>query len=118
MSSIDDTGTSRCGTRLKTHIHIHYGPYQNFIINGHCSDISTGGLYLKTDLPLSVNEHISLIFHLPNRRDPVSCNAKVVWTNPAIGNLKPDLPPGVGLEFIDLNPDELASIASFIDSSN
>lgn len=104
--------------RIKAHIHIHYGPYQNIIVKGHGLDISTGGLYLKTELPLSVNEHISLIFHLPDRIDPVTCNAKVAWTNPTIGNRKPELPPGVGVEFIDLTPEELSAISSLINYAN
>ncbi len=104
--------------RIKAHIHIHYGPYQNIIINGHGLDISAGGLYLKTELPLSANEHVSLIFHLPDRIDPVTCNAKVVWTNPAIGKCKPEFPPGVGVEFIDLTTEELSSISYFINSAN
>ncbi len=113
----DSTDTVEHEKRIKTHIHIHYGPYQNHIINGHGLDISTGGLYLKTELPLSVNEHICLIFHLPNRADPVNCNARVVWTNPVIGRRKPELPPGVGVEFIDLTPEELSSVFHFINSA-
>lgn len=103
-----------CEKRIKSHIHIHYGPYQNIVIKGHGLDISTGGLYLKTELPLTINEHISLIFHVPYRTDPVTCNAKVAWTNPAIGKRKPELPPGVGVEFIDLTQEELSSISYFI----
>ena len=115
---INTTRSTGNNTRIKAHLHIHYGPYQNIIMNGHGLDISTGGLYLKTELPLSDNEHISLIFHLPDRIDPITCNVKVVWTNPVIGTRKPDLPPGVGVEFIDLTPEEFSSISSFINSES
>jgi len=114
----DQLGDFRSGKRLKAPLHIHYGPYQNVVVSGHCADISAGGLYLRTELPLSVNEHVALIFHLPNRKDPITCNAKVVWTNPAICARKPDLPPGAGLEFIDLTTEEATSIVNFIESMN
>ena len=119
MGHIDDSYIyNRYAKRIKVHINVYYGPYQNTTITGYCLDISVGGLYLKTELALSVDEHISLIMHLPNRLDPVTCNAKVAWINPAIGSRKPELPPGVGVEFLDLTTEELDSISSFIRSDH
>jgi uncharacterized protein (TIGR02266 family) len=119
MANISDIyDRSHRKKRLKTHLKLHYGPYQNAIFLGYCSDISFGGMYLKTELPLLINEHLSLILPLPNRTDPIACNAKVTWVNPAIRARKVALPPGVGIEFFDLSPEELLSIASYIKSSN
>lgn len=112
------SGYFRHENRLKVHMHVCYGPYQNTTITGYCIDISTGGAYIKTELLLAVNEHLSLMLHMPNRLDPVTCNARVAWINPAIGCQKPELPPGVGVEFIDFTSEELDSISSFIGLTN
>jgi hypothetical protein len=41
--------------------------------------------------------------------------ARVAWVNREENPLKPELPSGVGVQFVDLAPEDLASIASCLE---
>ena len=45
----------------------------------------------------------------------VSCGARVAWVNQEENPFKPKFSSGVGVQFIDLAPEGLASIASCLD---
>lgn len=101
--------------RLISSVPVHYGPYRVSLFEGYSVDISLGGLYLKTELPLNLNEHISLDITLPESNDVVSCEARVAWVNSALAPRKPQLPPGVGVEFVNLSSNVALEIKRFID---
>jgi hypothetical protein len=53
---------------------------------------------------------------LPANDKLITCKARVAWTNEP-GNLrKLSLPPGMGLQFLDLNLDDLHAIRDFLRS--
>ena len=84
---------------------------------GESVDISIGGLYLETNVPIAVGETVMLAFSLPGP-EPVktlSCKAKVAWTNLDRERRKPAFPTGVGLQFVDLLQEDFRTIARFID---
>lgn len=102
------------GKRMPIVLPLYYGPFQDVMFNSRCADISLGGLYLQTEVPLSADESIEVIFSLPNYPTPIICHVKVAWTNPALRRRKPELPPGVGVEFVGLAETESTAIANFI----
>ena len=102
--------------RLKSEMRVYYGPSPQTVLSDFSVDLSTGGLYLKTDIPLGIGDDLMLTFSLPGQeKKSVSCGARVAWVNQEVNPLKPELPSGVGVQFIDLAPEDLASIASCLD---
>ena len=103
--------------RIKAELCVYYGPTKTTILSGFSVDLSAGGLYIKTNFPLKVNEELKLVFSLPEEYDqkPVSCRARIAWVNSESNPVKPDLSPGVGVEFIDIPPEDLASITNFLE---
>jgi c-di-GMP-binding flagellar brake protein YcgR len=70
-------------------------------------DISGGGTFLRSDLLFEVGEMLLMEFDLPGGRH-IRTQGRVVRV--ARGGPK-DKYPGMGLEFIDLSPDDRAAIA-------
>ena len=70
-------------------------------------DISGGGAFLRSDLLFEVGEMLVMEFDLPGGRH-IRTQGRVVRV--ARGGAK-DRFPGMGLEFIDLSPDDRAAIA-------
>jgi uncharacterized protein (TIGR02266 family) len=102
--------------RLKSEMRVYYGPSPQSVLSDFSVDLSTGGLYLKTNIPLEIDDDLMLTFSLPGQEEKsVSCDARVAWVNQEENPLKPELPSGVGVQFIDLTPEDLASIASCLD---
>ena len=98
--------------------YIHYGPTHKYIFRDLCSDLSVGGLYLRTTFPFNIDEIIALSFSIPFKEQeiPFSCNARVAWTNFVTVRRKPAYQPGVGLQFLDLSREDLTTLSKFIDS--
>jgi uncharacterized protein (TIGR02266 family) len=99
---------------LTAELRVYYGPSQNKILYGFSVDMSTGGLFLKTETPFSVNEKVMLSFTLPDVKKVVNCSAKVAWVNLQDDPRKPEFPAGVGLQFMDLSIEYLTSIQNLL----
>lgn len=105
----------RAGQRLKAEVRVYYGAAPQKQLSEFSVDLSMGGLYMKTDFPLPVDENLTLRFTLPGQKRMVSCQARVAWVNTKDNPRKPDLPPGMGIQFVDLPLEEMKSIRRFIE---
>ena len=113
---IDIPLTQGACNRLKSEMRVYYGPPPQTVLSDFSVDLSTGGLYLKTKMPLGIDDDLTLTFSLPGQDEKaVSCGARVAWVNQEENPLKPELPSGVGVQFVDLAPEDLASIASCLE---
>ena len=99
---------------LKAELRVYYGPSQTEVLYGFSVDMSTGGLFLETETPFSVDERVILSFTLPDINKIVNCRAKVAWINLPDEPKKPELPTGIGLQFLDLSTEYLNSIQSLL----
>ena len=99
---------------MKAELRVYYGPSQKIVLYGFSVDMSSGGLFLKTETPFSVNETVLLSFTLPDVNKVVNCSAKVAWVNLEDEPRKPELPTGIGLQFLDLSTEYLMSIQSLL----
>jgi len=90
-------------------VRVYYGPPPQTVLSDFSVDLSTGGLYLKTKMPLGIDDDLTLTFSLPGQDEKaVSCGARVAWVNQEENLLKPELPSGVGVQFLDLAPEDLS----------
>ncbi len=101
-------------TCMKAELRVYYGPSQKRVLYGFSVDMGSGGLFLKTETPFSVNEQVMLSFTLPDVNKVVNCSAKVAWVNLEDEPSKPELPTGIGLQFLDLSTEYLMSIQSLL----
>lgn len=111
------SGFGQITKRLTASMSVHYGPCNTFPFVGDSVDISLGGLYLKTELPLNIDEQVFLAINFPSCHDAVYCKARVAWVNPALIPNKPQYLPGVGVEFLNLTSHVENEIRKFINSS-
>ncbi len=81
-------------------------------------NISVVGVYVVLGSPLPAQgETVVLDFTLPGDPKPISCQGRIRWINaPSIfkgcGRVKLALPPGCGIEFTVLHPDDAERIAA------
>jgi len=112
MTTLNDSSQD---TRIKSQMRVYYGQSQDTILTGFSVDLSTGGLFLTTDFPLDVGESLSLIFSLPDSDRAIRCKARVAWTNRRHEPRKPELPAGVGVQFIDMPLEDMKSLKLFLE---
>lgn len=82
--------------------------------SGHSVDISTRGIYLASQATVSAGSLLSLDFRLPASDMDIRCKARVAWANHNGSGLKPSLPAGFGLEFVDLSEESCRGICEYI----
>ena len=73
------------------------------------TQLSEGGLYLKTLLPAPVGAVLSLTLLMRNR--DIRVHAKVLYVSQKAGGNEA---PGMGMQFTDLDPEDLAYLREFI----
>jgi uncharacterized protein (TIGR02266 family) len=113
-TSSDLQPTEQPRKHLKAELRVYYGPSQNKILYGSSVDMSSGGLFLKTETLFTVNEKVILSFTLPDVKKVVNCSAKVAWVNLQNNPRKPEFPAGIGLQFLDLSIEYLKSIQNLL----
>lgn len=75
-------------------------------LQGHCIDVSTGGMFLGCRSTVAKGEALTLKFSLPDEHlSPIELHGRIAWVNSRDEIIKPDYPLGYGIEFIDI-PEE------------
>jgi c-di-GMP-binding flagellar brake protein YcgR len=71
-------------------------------------DISAGGVFIRTKVPLPVNAEVIVSFRLEPKAPAISCRGKVVNSVSGLG---------MGIQFSDLNEEGRSAIQEFVDAS-
>jgi uncharacterized protein (TIGR02266 family) len=103
--------------RYQAKFEVQYGEKGALSLTGYSIDISSGGLFIKTEKPLDVGESLALHFSLTNHEKEINCRANVAWVNAPEKPVKSDWPPGMGIQFVDISLGELHAIRHFIESN-
>jgi len=75
---------------------------------GTYTDISMHGLYVATDVKAAVDSELTLSLHLPgNDGQLIEVRGRVLWLNRGITQIKPEMPLGFGVEFIEITGEGL-----------
>ena len=114
MATSSETTTENPRKHFKAELRVYHGPSQEIVLYGFSIDMSSGGLFLKTETPFSVNERVILSFTLSDVKKIVNCRAVVAWVNSKDEPRKPALPTGVGLQFLDLSTECLTLIQNLL----
>ena len=104
--------SSRTDMRIQKTLSLTYKDDQAFI-SAYTSNISTGGLFVKTDKPLRLGEQFLLRLQLPALQDPLKVSCEVSWVKgPAEGTKKE--PAGMGLKFIEMSKGDREALKQYL----
>ncbi len=81
------------------------------------SNLSEGGIFIETDTPSPVGTELTLRFTLPGLDRVFEAKSVIRWLNQAGENGNhpvPSLGPGMGIEFLEMEPADKDLIKSFI----
>ncbi len=79
--------------------------------SGFSENISEGGIFVATHLLRPVGARVEVVFSLPALSSPIRVEGRVRWVR--IHAETSDAPPGMGIEFEALQPEELDAIRRF-----
>ncbi|MBI1920401.1 MAG: response regulator [Geobacter sp.] len=83
---------------------------------GTSADLSTNGIFVTFNGEVEMEDRLSLTFSLPeNEHAPIEAVGRVAWINRGMSRLKPTLPEGFGVEFLDMSRDSAALIRGFME---
>jgi uncharacterized protein (TIGR02266 family) len=96
--------------RVPKTIALKFQNRQSFV-NAYSANISSGGLFIKTDSPLPVGEQFSLQIEMPDVVEALKFRCEVVWTREKAENNRP---AGMGVKFCDSPEKESQILKQFI----
>ncbi len=76
-------------------------------------NLSRGGAFVLTPNPMDLEDEFSLQIHLPEEREPIKVECKVIWTN-KYGRQTKNLRRGMGVKFLSLQSQDQNRIENFI----
>ena len=108
--SVVERGAHRVPARLQ----VRFGTHGGQVLTDFSVNVSTGGVFIETAQRFAAEEPLQTTFVLPDREQPVTCSSRVAWVNAAERPTTPSLPPGIGLQFLDLSAEDRAAILAFV----
>lgn len=100
--------------RYMARMRIHFGLNDAQLLTDYSLNLSTGGVFLETMNLMEEGTQLAVEFILPQRNIPISCRACVAWVNHPDMIKNPNLPVGMGIQFINLGMDSVDAIRRYI----
>jgi uncharacterized protein (TIGR02266 family) len=104
----------RAVQRFAARLPVSYGVIPGELLDDYSVDLNTDGMFLATDHPFTAETLLYVEFILPAGERVIRCKAKVAWVNCPGSRRKLELPPGMGVQFLDLGPDEMDAIQNYL----
>jgi uncharacterized protein (TIGR02266 family) len=106
----------RADQRCKTRLLVHCSVNSSNSLSAYSIDLNSGGLFLETSNPPMVGDPFDIEFKLPANWPQIQCKARSAWVNEANNRKKPDLPEGIGMQFLDLPQEDKNAIRDYINN--
>ena len=104
--------------RRNIRLAIYIGPDQDKIMTNYTVDVSTGGVFIEANDILPVDTLLEIKFKLPDNDTIITCKARVAWINEPGYLKKYSLPPGIGIQFLNLSLENLHAIRDYLSKGN
>jgi uncharacterized protein (TIGR02266 family) len=95
-------------------LRMHFGTNQETLLTEFSLNVSTGGVFIETETLLPVDTILALEFILPQNVETIRCNGRVAWLNRPELMVNPNLPVGMGLQFINIATNDMNAIREYI----
>jgi uncharacterized protein (TIGR02266 family) len=86
--------------------------FQEKLIKGYLGNMSTWGLFIRTDDPLNPGHKFSLKLDLPGIKEPLKLKCEVIWARTQSEG--PNRPPGMGIKFRDIDMNDYRTLKDYI----
>lgn len=83
------------------------------VLREYSVNMSVGGIFLESKTLLQEGIPLALHFELPDSRY-IHCHARVAWVNDPQRPSCESLPPGMGIQFVDLQLEDLEALREFV----
>lgn len=97
--------------RHRVELDVSSGSDHNFY-SGFAENLSTAGVFVATHLLKKVGEHVDISIHLAELDKLVQGTGEVCWVREP--NERSDMPPGMGIRFVELLPGSAEAIEQFL----
>ena len=104
--------TQRAEPRVKRMLSVTY-KHRNALMQAYTGDVSSGGLFLKTENFLIPGTQFFLKLQLPNVPKPLQIQCQVVWAIKRESSL-PNQPPGMGVKFTKISKNDHQILKQFL----
>ena len=98
--------------RIATNIEIKFREKGSFV-RSYMLNVNNGGLFLKTEKPLSIDAEVTMRIQLPDDPETMTVEGRVVWTN----KKSKVFPLGMGIQFTQITPEHKDKIKAFVDAN-
>lgn len=103
--------------RIAANIRISFKSMGDFF-KAYIGNVGTGGLFIKASYKtvenLPVGSLLNLEFNLPDSSHVISTKGKVIWVR-SQDEVDQKKPPGMGIQFVDMKPEDTALVKAYID---
>ncbi|MBI2373693.1 MAG: TIGR02266 family protein [Deltaproteobacteria bacterium] len=100
----------RSSERVPADVKVDYRTVGSFITD-YSANLSKGGVFVRTSIPLRVGEHVRLRITLPGNDLPFGLEGVVRWTNTGADEAE----AGMGIEFVNFEGEVRDRLRSFVD---
>jgi len=97
--------------RYKVELDVSLGSDHNFYV-GFVENMSTGGVFIATHMLRAVGEVFDITIHIPSSDSMITGTGEVRWVREY--SERSNVPPGMGVRFIHLEPGSLEAIEHFL----
>ena len=104
--------SSRTDMRIQKTLSLTYKDDQAFI-SAYTSNISTGGLFVKTEKPLRLGDQFMLRLQLPALQEPIRVSCEVAWVR-SVAEATGKEPAGMGLKFIEMTKGDREALKHYL----
>lgn len=84
-------------------------------VSNYVTNLSRGGLFIRSDHPLPVSAEVDLTLTLPDSDTRITARGRVVW-NYDIERGTSRVVPGMGIKLLDIQEDERRKLAEYLEA--
>jgi uncharacterized protein (TIGR02266 family) len=100
--------------RFMARLAVNYCVISSELLQDYTLDLTSGGMFLATENPLEIDTILYVEFILPESGRLIRCQARVAWVNQREAAKKPQLPTGMGVQFLSISRADMDAIQSYI----
>jgi uncharacterized protein (TIGR02266 family) len=112
MATPED-GDTRRTRRIEAAFRVRYRSLDQLVV-ALTHDLSRGGLFMRTARYLPVNAIVRVHLELPDEGGEMPIVCRVAYVRDEAESARVGKPPGMGLEFLDLDPERMAQLTQFV----